>query len=758
MMSLAPPYYIYEGVPVFADAEDPLQWYYLPNRPHFATDEQNRPAVRFLVLKANLDEIPPEQEHATGFLIFDTSLSWPEATLAKVAQKLQNDRNLDQPPRLVPLLFKSGTCRLMFLDKMTPDPNAHPDPSDPPPSDQWVTMLETSGVPSLYGENRAIFSATMTKQATELLYGAFDGFIPAGVVYDLDFVGLQPAFHIHVVADWSQVFNFIKEKHSLELIFFASDIEKTVQSLIDNKTIVFEAAIEGVGDEGMQGQFDEVRKRVLDFVMDTFFKPTPNPFQPDTNVQDGIVGVLTSLRDLGSPIHCGYQRVEIDASELRTFNIDYDVARAVDRKIAPQGHLSMFLADYNLTKDQVVTVVDGADDFWKEADFSIQTSASYSADGIDAVSVDVAYGQPTPPPANAPLWSWTFKDTNTVAKKAAWYDPSIGNTAQYRYEVVFSSQVAGPEIKLDSPWLPSRGGVVMVAPDEMYLTRSVEFQLDSLVPVALYPEVHVELRYHHTPTGWAHSDSALLSSGTRTWHPTFRIHRDWDPTIEYRLTYVHGAGDVIVDWTPTAESSVVVTDPRKNLFPVHLVVAGQRDQISQIVVDLRYSDPDNNIFETGSFTIDKTSFDQAHDWVFPRADPAKDRYTYSEVIVDTQGNAVMTGEVQSDQNILLVGPLYAKRWTIQPELVGPSLADNGVTKVSVALHYEDSTNAVVDDQVIDFGAVGAGQVWTLQLKDPSLRQYTYTATYTLQTGFVRTLGPLASGDTFLMIPSVPPAQ
>jgi hypothetical protein len=763
MMSLAPPYYIFEGVPVLADAEDPLQWYYLPNRPHFATDEQNRPAVRFLVLKANLDEVPTDQEHAVGFLIFDTSLAWPEATLARVAQKIENDRNLDGPPRLVPLLFKSGTCRLMFLDKMTPDPNAKTgtgnDPgTQAPPTDNWVTMLETSGVPSLYGENRAIFSATLTKQATELLYGAFDGFVPAGVVYDLDFVGLQPAFHIHVVADWNQVFNYVKEKHSTSIIFFSSDVEKTVQSLIDTKTIVFEAAIEGVGDEGMEGQFNEVRKQLLDFVLNTFFKPTANPFQPDTAVQDGIIGTLTALRDLGNPIHCGYQRIEIDASELRTLNIDYAVSRAVERKIAPQAHLSMFFSDYNLTKDQVVTVVNGADDFWKEADFSVQTSAGYTVDGISAVSVDVAYGQPTPPPDNASLWSFVFKDTNTVAKKAAWYDPTVGDTVQYRYQVVFNSSVAGPEIKLPGPWQESRGGVVLVAPDELYLRRSLEFQLDSLLPLNQYPEVQVELRYTHAATGWTHQDSTVLTGTARTWNPTFRIHRDWDPTIDYRLTYFHSAGQLGGDWQSTSQSSVLVPDPRKNLFPVHLLVAGQRDQISQIVVDLRYTDADNDIFETTSFTLDKTSFDQPHDWAFPRADPAKNRYTYSQVIIDSQGNAIMTGEVESDQNILLVGPLYARRWTVQPELVGPPLADNGVAQVIVALHYEDPANAVVSEQTDVFFATGPGQGWQLQLKDPSQRQYSYTVTYTLMTGFVRVLGPLVGSDTFLVISSIPPAQ
>ena len=188
MLSLAPPYYIYQGVPVFADAQDPYQFYYLPNRPHFAVDEQNRPAARFIALKDI--NAPATDDQVTGFFFFDTSIDWPAETLTSVARKIQADHNLDQVPRLVPLLYRKGTVRLMFLDQITPDPNAPPGSSggssngaatgdgtgSVTPSEKWVTLLESSGVPSLYGENRAIFSAVLTKKATQLLYGAFDGF------------------------------------------------------------------------------------------------------------------------------------------------------------------------------------------------------------------------------------------------------------------------------------------------------------------------------------------------------------------------------------------------------------------------------------------------------------------------------------------------------------------------------------------------------------------------------------------------------
>ena len=67
----------------------------------------------------------------------------------------------------------------------------------------------------MYGDNRAIFSAVLTKEATQLIYDAFDGFIPAGVVYDLTFVGMQRAFNVHVSADWEQVYHFLDERFRL---------------------------------------------------------------------------------------------------------------------------------------------------------------------------------------------------------------------------------------------------------------------------------------------------------------------------------------------------------------------------------------------------------------------------------------------------------------------------------------------------------------------------------------------------------------
>jgi hypothetical protein len=770
MMSLAPPFYSYDGVPVFCDAQDPLQYYYFPNRPHFATDEHNRPAVRFVALKADPDQPSPDAEQVTGFLYFDTALDWPTETLTHVAQKIQQDRDLDQPPRLVPLLYRSGTVRLMFLDQMSPDPTsaggapptdaaAGSPPDGSPSAGKWVTLLETSNTPSLYGENRAIFGVELSKKATELLYAAFDGFVPAGVVYDLTFDAMQPAFHIHLTANWHLAYDYIKEKHTVDSIFFSSDVEKTVSDLVDNKVIQLDAAVEGVGEEGLTGQFNEVKNRLLDFVLDTFFKAVPNPYKPDdTSIQDGIVGTLRDLRQFGSPFSVGYQRIEVTADQLATLNVDYNVSTAVQRHIAPQAHLNLCFADYNLKKDDVVTVVDERDSIFREAEFQLMVSADFKTDAIEAVTVDIAYGEPSPPPSNADLWSFLVKDSSVV-RKTGWYDPAVGDQVQYRYEAVFASAgAAGPELQLQSDWQASTGTIVVVTPDELYRRRSIEVQIDDGFPFDAYPGVEVQLRYTEPTSGWTHTDSAVLDAKTRTWNPVFRIHRDWSEATDYKLTYFHQAGNLESDWQTTSGSRIDIGDPRTNLFVVHVIVGGDTSQLNQIVVDLHYEDPENNIFESGSFTLDKTNFTAKHDWAFPRADPARDHYTCSQVIVDAAGDVTVTGEVESNSPFLIVGPAYAKRWIVQPQLIGPPLTENGIDKVTVELHYEDSANSYASDKKVVFTAPGDGDQWRLDLRDAAARQYRYTVTYESSNGFDHVLGPLQSTDTFLIVPSVPPGS
>lgn len=765
MLYLNPPFYMFEGVPVVGDYQDPYQFYYYPDRPHLAVDEKGRPAIRFIAFKADLDEIEPGEDHATGFLVFDTSLAWSESKLRKVAQKIQDDRKLDQLPRLSPLLYKGGTVRLMFLDRTSEvtsdDPNKDkPKDENEPKKERWVPFLEASGVPSLYGENRAIFSAMLTKEATSLLFGAFEGFMPAGVIYDLTYVGMQRAFNVHVEADWEQVYHYIREQFSADLLFFSVETDKIISELEEKKIVKITASLEGVGDEGMEGEFNNVRKELQELVLDKFFKSAVNPNKPDEDpTADQIVDTLRDLGHIGSP-QIGYSRKELDISEIRTIEVDYTVTRAVERRISPQAHLSLFFEDYNLTRDQVVTVVNGKDALWDEVEFDISVNTDFTSEGISAIAVDVYYGLPL---ANHPedlpsTWSFLLDKANNRVKKAAWFNPDVGHQFRYRYTVFFApGSIPGAQKSLSSGWQDHEGNLVVITPSDLYQLRQVEAVLTRNFPFDRYPQVHVHLQYKDPKTNWIYEDSTLLDQQTLRLPLALRIGRDAISDVNYRFSYLRSNGEKIdTTWQTTASDMILVQDPLPTMLSVRLLVGGDRSKIANLLVDFKYEDPENDVFESGSIILDSTNLSKVNEWKIPLVDPHKRRYSYNQTLIDIDGNMTQTGWIEEEKTTLPVGVIYAQIMEVQPELIGIPLSSRGLDMIKLNLRYKDLSNNYTTETQMQFTQPGKGEVWRVPLKKANLRDYQYEVIYVMKTGFERKVGPISSRDTFLVISSVPP--
>ena len=112
--------------------------------------------------------------------------------------------------------------------------------------------------------------------------------------------------------------------------------------------------------------------------------------------------------------------------------------------------------------------------------------------------------------------------------------------------------------------------------------------------------------------------------------------------------------------------------------------------------------------------------------------------------------------MQSDNTTLVVGKVFAAKWSIIPELVGPPLVDNGLERIVVTIDYEDAANNYHEHFVQTMTAAGRGAVLPLELKDPTKRSYTYSIRYVFANGFEKKLGPSGGSDTFLVISSIPP--
>jgi hypothetical protein len=761
VLYLNPPFLTHEGIVIGSDYGDPTQFWYFPGDPRIATDKQGRPAIRFLIYK---DLATVNDEDATvGFLFFDTVLSLPDAAEfeERAAAKVKQTLGIDKDVRVSPMQFKSGRVELIFLDRKE---GAEPPPAgEPENADDWVTVIQSAGRPSLYGENRAIFSVGLTKRATTLLMNSFEGFMPIGVVYDLTYVGMQRAFQVKIDVKWNEFYQYVRERTEDRVLFWSEEVEEIVAELESKTIIQIQGSIEGVGDEGMAGEYAEVRKSLTQWVFEKFFEAKIRSQDlVDGNTGDNVMSFLGALRDGGLPAKWGCTKKTVINEEHRDLDVDYTVEKAVERPIAAQAHLSAFWEEFGLTKDDVITVVNSEDSIWETTSLRVLGSAEFGDTGVDRIIVDIAYGEMIDgePGPDAELDSVVLDASHTDETVENWYDPAFGNRLHYRYRVAFGANaVVGDSVLMQSKWLEATEGVITVNPLELYQERSLEFQRSALLPTEMFPEVLAHLRYTAPDDDWTYQDSSLLTSDSgSTWKPTFRLARELPDAVDYRLEYARATGDVIDSgWKTTTESMVVARDPRENLFPVRVLVGGDRQGFEQILIDLDYMDEAAGTHETKSFNITKDDANATHEWAFPRAALDRTTYRYNQVVVEADGTVTSPGWVQSDAPTLVVGKVFAAKWSIIPHLVGPPLADNGLERIVVTIDYEDAANDYREHSEQTLTVAGRGTVLALELKDATKRSYTYRVRYVFANGFEKKLGPSGGSDTFLMISSIPPA-
>jgi hypothetical protein len=647
---------------------------------------------------------------------------------------------------------------MTFLDRTSAEPGDPPPPEDAPESD-WVSFIESSGMPSLYGENRAIFNVALTAKGARFVLASFDGFIPAGVVYELKYVAMQRAYQVKVEADWSIVYHFVQEHDKDRFLFFSSDVENIVEKLIEDKTIKIVASIEGVGDEGMEGEYAEARKQLTKFVFDQFFEPKINPRALlDKDVPGGIISMMEGLRDGGLPLQFSYSKRTLDTEQIRSFAADYSTARAVERTIAPQGHLSVFWEDLGVTKDQVVTVIEDRDQIFRQVPFRILSSALYGEDAIAHIIVAVVYGEldGDEPGQDARTFSVVLDTTHTSGAIRDWFDPTIGLVFHYRYTVVFGPKaIVGSDVLMTSKWDRVVGDQVAINPLELFEERRFLFQRSGLLKIAVFPEVVVQLRYVDPATGWTFDRSAVLDTEKGNWATAFRIGKGAGGQAEYRLQFLSEDGNIETDWLPAKADLNVIDDPRENLVDVRLLFPGNAD-LEQAIVNLEHSDPAHGIHDEETIVVTKAGFADKHSWQFRRAPGAPARYRYSYVLLRTDGEVVSTGWTESEAPTLVVGGKDARKWQIRPELIGPPLSQNGLDKIVVALSYADAANDYRVDKAITLTTPGPGEPMMLELRDLSARDYSYMITYHMTNGFTKRVGPIGSSAAFPVISSVPP--
>jgi hypothetical protein len=747
MLYLNPPYFVIDGISIFPDHADPLQFYFLPMMPKLSTAKDangaDMPVIQLI-----------EYEGAAGtggFIDFDVNIGVSDDALNAVKQKLQQQAHLSDTPRLSPVTFVDGTVRLLILgtDTGAAPPAASRAAASPPPAGapQFVIKAQSAGKPSLYGDNQATFSVQLDQYGATVLEAALKGDLaPIAVIYSLDFVALRPAFHVHLHIDWNRVQTHVDDTFHAGVLFFSSDIEKMVDKLIEDRVITIDVDTFVTDEDGgkqVTGDRDRAVAEVYEMIKNTFFEsslPPPNPNQPDG--WDRAMGAFQQVSAMaltgGWASVASFSKKSIDLTRIDQKVLDVNISErtSVQRTIYPQGHLSGLLQTFKTTgvsADRFVIKV-GIDNPWfQRRHVNVVSHADFDTDQIDSIDVNMTYNGAVKSvsltkanPQSAVEWSSLLQDGKMV------------RPVSYIYTVNFTgvdtTQRPG---QLTTGTLSEIGDTISIQPRAtLYATTVVPIRADGF-RWDRYPSVEVACRYDDDVNAVHLQASAVLNQQNQelSWPLFLR-----DPTkrsFSYRLTYTLASGST---WTTplltTDAGKIDISDPFPTKITLIIVPAVDWTSVNEVLVRVAYPDRDNPVTQQNYIFTSTNS--AAQTFIADRQDSSQTSVYYEASIISKNGVVwPVPGSVTTDGFLTIQPNMKGHQIvTIRPEAV--NFASVHVVEADVQVRYNDTRNAIIAAKSFKLLAQSDVQRFPYDYLDPSITAE-YRADVQLDNGQTKSL-------------------
>jgi hypothetical protein len=269
-----------EGVTVFPDHEDPEQFWYLPAQVTIARrPSDDRPLFNLIKYVTEVQE--DGSVGGGGFLMFTASLALDEDTERAIRSEVGGAGT-----KLTAVPFDDGTVECVALNLQGGGGTTAEVSAD----GTFVAVERVLGttVPSLMGDNHAVFSLTLSKEGAIILEQAFSrGATPVGVIYDLKYTALQPAVDVKITADFKRVYDHFSANLSANVYYVEIGIEAGIEKLVQDGAIVIE-----VNDQTTDGTGRDhvtwAKKFFTDHLLSTWFEPTLTPGELQGGMADRI--------------------------------------------------------------------------------------------------------------------------------------------------------------------------------------------------------------------------------------------------------------------------------------------------------------------------------------------------------------------------------------------------------------------------------------------------------------------------------------
>ena len=595
MLYEAPPFYMINGVSIMPDHANKQQYYYMPLAPRFVTRKDGDIDVpQMLIVKYR------SATRTGGFADFDVQLNMTDEELQAVRQELQRLAGLDELPNLSPVPLVDGNVKLMLFGRMSGDT---PDPSDP----GFVRSIHHSAKPALYGDNRAAFSVELDDRGITILDQAMRGeMAPIGVVYGLDYLALRPAYHVKLKIDWDRVQDFMDTTYGHESLFTDIQIQDSVDKLVEQRAIEFEADTFVPEDEGgtVIERRDAAIARVRDMIKDAFFESSLNPLHQAPDGWDKAVDVIKEFSPRRvSPLGVfSYKKTHYTRIDHKRLDVDFSERTTIKRTIYPQGHLSGLFRVFGqgLDPQRLIISVDADDPWFKRRKVRVISRADFDGDPVRSMTATMTYGDVTKTvllekskPEDAVEWPSTVREGLMI------------EPVSLKFEVDLKPADAGERPnKLVSEAVQVLGEAVAIEPRDLFSLEAIPILTLPNFPFDRYPQIDVQLVYDDPQHGIHQDDVVRITKEqpNATWQ-RFLVGESAGP-IMAKLTYrAADHRDRDTPFAPLTRPQVDIADPFPQRLKVTVVPALNFTQVDRAFVDFEYQDPDNGIDAQDSIEV-----------------------------------------------------------------------------------------------------------------------------------------------------------
>lgn len=259
-------------VTLFRDYSNVNRYYYLPNSPRLAM-EAGEPKFELLIYRRDITDNPLFKEGdrpGGGFLTMTVDLGISEEAVKAIRAQLR--RRTGTEVDLAPVPLDTGTVRVTTLGRTSG--------ADDQGRTSFVEKILGATSPSLYGDNRAVFSIELDHEGAQLMRASLadEGDTQIAVVYELTYAGLLPAYECHIEIHAAQAYHHLRDRFRISTLAFKSDVDREMESLRQSEVItVREVNYLQLTPEQLTARQATLQQLVKDLATWSFFKPGLRP-------------------------------------------------------------------------------------------------------------------------------------------------------------------------------------------------------------------------------------------------------------------------------------------------------------------------------------------------------------------------------------------------------------------------------------------------------------------------------------------------